>query len=229
MKNDSEYILAQVKDLADKHDFAPLDYVRLFYDFCCLESDDVYDPAVSYNKKYFAAYYNVDVKVFNKWVQLFCPKLRGDFYKNKSRFSEFEYKHIIECLGQCVKQEDMHMRTYRKKELIDLFYENEKWTESKKYSELRKELKILLPPEAQNLRCFPPKTSKDIIMSLLQISLKEKVSISQTNFTQALKMKQLEQFLNKEKGMSHQELIKKRKSTTAFFLEKTNDSIREDE
>jgi hypothetical protein len=203
--------------------------VRLFYDLWSLESDDFHDPAVSYNKKYFAAYYNVDVKVFNKWVQLFCPKLRGDFYKNKSRFSEFEYYHIIECLGQCVKQEDMHMRTYRKKELIDLFYENEKWTESKKYSELRKELKILLPPEAQNLRCFPPRTSKDIIMSLLQISLKEKVLKSQTIFNPGLKMKQLAEFLKQEEGMSYQDRIKKRNSTTAFFLELSNDSIKEDE
>ena len=226
MKDDSDYILAQVKELAKKQDFSILDYLRLFYDLWSLESDDFYDPTKSYNKKFFASYYNVDVKVFNKWVQLFCPKLKGDRYKNKSRFSEFEYYHIIDCLGQCVLDGDM--RTYRKKEFLDKFY-SKQLSESKKYSELRKELKSLIPAQAQNLRCFPPKISKEIIKHLLEISLKEKVLKSQTIFNPALKMKQLEKFLKEEEGISYQERIKKRKSSEAFFLELSNDSIKEAE
>ncbi|WP_070138416.1 hypothetical protein [Crocinitomix algicola] len=185
-----------------------LELISLITEMMFLQSEEVYDVKVRYNKSYFSNYYNADVSVFNKWISLFCPNLSNKNYKSKRRFNEFEFNYIIESLGIC---DNRKMRPYKRSEIIAELYANTNWKASRKFHELNMELDKMYPQDLTKLRILPPRIVHELFSNYIEKNLAETVYQSQTKFTKEVKIKQLFKLMSQKKNRSPQERIKDKK------------------
>lgn len=122
--------------------------------------EDTKMEAIEYSKGYFSRYYCIDLDTFHKWIRVFCPELWDDQYKNKRKFSEKEADYIFSKLG---KLHFKKMSPQDRKELMNEIYKDTSWKKSKRYNEIRLELKDRFQDESIKLNKLPPKLVFEIL------------------------------------------------------------------
>lgn len=174
--------------------------VKTFVNLITIDfSIEHYDPDIKYNKKYFARYYGVDEKTFNKWVEVFCTPKFKERYKPKRRLDIFDWSTIMKTFGQC---DQASRRPYTRSEINKLIYHD-----NCSFSNCKEDLDKYLPKKARSLNIFPPEVvyaflkhvdAPEIYHAKMyrgkELSIKQKIRIIAKEITRAKNMSEQERY-----------------------------------
>lgn len=171
-------------------------------------SKEYYDPDIRYNKKYFAEYYGIDSKTFNKWVEAFCTPNFKKSYKTKFRFYEKDWNMLITEFGQC---DNGTKRPYTRGEIAKLIYGSEPSRGCK--DDLDKYLK----KKQRELNIFPPKIVYGFLEHMDAPKIKHTHIDRENQISDKQKLRILLTEVLKAANMDAQERHKFKKQVRKFF------------
>lgn len=161
------------------------------------QKKESYNSDKTYNKEYFANYYNVDKKTFNKWLSLFCPVIYQNNIREKRKFNEIEFNEINERFGYC---NNLESKTLTKDDISLKIDPGE--NKKTRLRDLNEDLETKFDKSYHNLSKFPPKIAEEIIMTILLKKIKSSKNELINTDTPEYKLNLLDQQINEINKMT---------------------------